>query len=243
MLGVEDGGAAADDHAAAASKGNRMLYGQMLAHGGRPLHKVMHYVAAYERHFGRYVGQPATFLEIGAGNGGSAQMWKRWFGPRARIVVIDIDPVCEQFADEQVEVRIGDQSDTAFLQRLVDEFGIFDMILDDGSHVMDHLRVTFEFLYPRMAPNGVYVIEDAGTAYWSDYGGGHKRPGTIVEFFKDAIDQLNYVNLAKEHDVTRDPLLATTCCLTAWDSMLVFEKAPYINTTTQMIGDMARKIR
>ena len=220
-----------------------MLYGQMLAHSGRPLHKVMHYVAAYERHFGRYVGQPCTFLEIGAGNGGSAQMWKRWFGPRARIVLIDIDPICEQFADEQIEVRTGDQSDVVFLQSLVNEFGVFDMILDDGSHMMNHLCATFKFLYPCMAPNGVYMMEDVGTAYWLDYGGGHKRPDTIVEFFKEAVDQLNYVNLSKEHDIARDPLLATTCCLTAWDSVLVFEKASYVKTTTPLIGDLEHKIR
>ena len=46
------------------------LFSHFLDNNGRPIHKSGHYFFAYERHFSRYRGQPCTFLEIGAGNGG-----------------------------------------------------------------------------------------------------------------------------------------------------------------------------
>ncbi|MGW9820658.1 cephalosporin hydroxylase [Methylorubrum extorquens] len=212
------------------------LFSHFLDNNGRPIHKSGHYFFAYERHFAKYKGQPCTFLEIGAGNGGSSQMWKRWFGPLTRIVTIDINPVCQQYSDEQVEVRIGDQSDPVFLQSLLDEFGTFDAVLDDGSHHMDHVPATFEFLYPRIAPNGVYMIEDMHTAYWANYGGGLGAPNSMVEHFKHMIDRLNATHV---HDgsIPADDFTRSTLAMTAYDSILVFEKTPYANKIMRIVGD------
>ena len=217
------------------------LYEIFLANTGRPIHKAGHYFFAYERHFGRYVGQPVTFLEIGAGNGGSSQMWKRWLGSLARVVTIDINEVCRQYADEQVSVRIGDQSDPVFLQSLLDEFVTFDVILDDGSHHMEHVNKSFDFLYTKLASNGVYMIEDMHTAYWPDYGGGKGDPRSIVERFKCLVDDLNADHI---RDGTTAPSAFTrqTVAMTAYDSILVFEKAPLINKTMKMVGDNSMRI-
>jgi cephalosporin hydroxylase len=217
------------------------LYDIFLGNTGRPIHKSGHYIFAYERHFGRYVGQPVTFLEIGAGNGGSAQMWKRWLGPLARIVAIDINPICEQFADEQVSVRIGDQSDPVFLQAILDEFGVPDIVLDDGSHQMQHVTASFDFLYDRIAASGVYMVEDMHTAYWPDYGGGRSDARSFVEKFKEMIDLLN-----ADHIRAGDPLpkrfARQTIAMTAYDSILVFEKSPMINKIMKMIGDQSLRL-
>jgi cephalosporin hydroxylase len=213
-----------------------LLYSDYLNNKGRPIHKMMHYVAAYERHFGRFVGQPLTFLEIGAGNGGSSQMWKRWLGPLARIVTIDINPICKQFEDEQVAVRLGDQSDPVFLQQLLDEFGPFDAVLDDGSHHMKHVLATMGYLYPRISANGVYMVEDVHTAYWEDYGGGLDRPDTIVSFFKDAVDRLN-ADHVRDGNLIPDGFTRSTFSISAYDSILVFEKAAYVNKHNTMVGD------
>jgi cephalosporin hydroxylase len=217
------------------------LFDLFLTNTGRPIHKSGHYFFAYERHFGRYVGQPVTFLEIGAGNGGSAQMWKRWLGPLARIVTIDINPVCRAYEDEQVAVRIGDQSDRGFLQALIDEFGAPDAVIDDGSHRMDHVTASFEFLYERIAPTGVYMIEDMHTAYWADYGGGRGDPRSMVERFKRHVDDLN-ADHVRDGSVTPGPFTKQTLAMTAYDSILVFEKSPYINKVMRMIGDDAQRL-
>src|SRR5947209_16132590 len=102
--------------------------------------KWRHYFPAYERHFARFVNQDVTFLEIGTGEGGSSQMWKRFFGPHARIVSIDNRESCAQYSDDQVFVRIGSQSDPAFLDSLLAEFGPPDIVLDDGSHKMSDMH-------------------------------------------------------------------------------------------------------
>lgn len=214
------------------------LYDLFLNNEHRPVHKAAHYFFAYERHFGPYVGRPLTFLEIGAGNGGSSQMWKRWLGPLARVVTIDVNPICSQFADEQVFVRIGDQGDDAFLQSLLDEFGAPDIVLDDGSHHMRHVASSFDFLYDRMAANGVYMIEDMHTAYWPDYGGGRGDPRSMVERFKGLVDDLN-ADHVRDGTVAPTRFTRETVAMTAYDSILVFEKSSFVNKQMKMIGNDA----
>lgn len=212
------------------------LYELFLNNTKRPIHKMAHYFAAYERHFGRFAGQPCNFLEIGAGNGGSSQMWKHWLGPRARIVTIDINPVCKQFEDEQVAVRLGDQSDSAFLQSLIDEFGLFEAVLDDGSHQMEHVTKSFNYLYPRIAQSGVYMVEGMHTAYWTEWGGGLGHHNSFIEYFKNLVDELNAFNV-RDNELAVTAFTKNTYCMAAYDSILVFEKSPFVNRKTMMVGD------
>ncbi|QEL17474.1 class I SAM-dependent methyltransferase [Limnoglobus roseus] len=148
------------------------LWAEFLTNTQRLIHKWKHYFPIYERHFHRFVNQDVTLIEIGCGEGGSLQLWKRYLGPHAKIVGIDIEPKCSGYAEDQIEIRIGDQSDGTFLQKVVTEFGPPDIVLDDGSHVMSHLRATFDFLYPKISKSGVYMVEDLHTAYWDEYEGG-----------------------------------------------------------------------
>ena len=167
------------------------LWADFLNHRGRTIHKWKHYFPVYERRFRRYVDRPLTFIEIGCGHGGSLQLWKRYFGPHAQMVGVDNRPECAAFAEDQIAICIGDQADHAFLSDVVRDFGIPDIVLDDGSHVMSHIAASFGYLYPRTAPDGVYVVEDSHTAYWDEYGGGLRRPGTFIELCKGLIDELN----------------------------------------------------
>ena len=66
------------------------LWGTFLTHQGRVVQKLTHYFPAYERHSSRYVNRPVVFWEIGVAEGGSLQLWKRYFGPYAQIVGLDI---------------------------------------------------------------------------------------------------------------------------------------------------------
>ena len=118
-------------------------------------------------------------------------MWKRFLGPHARIVGIDLRPECKEFAEDQIEIRIGDQSDKAFLLDLCKEFGAPDVVLDDGSHIMSHIHASFSILYPQLPRNGVYLVEDLHTAYWPEYEGGLKRQESFIETCKGLIDELN----------------------------------------------------
>src|SRR3989344_1191002 len=59
------------------------------------MHKWMHYFDIYDRHFSRFPGTDVHLLEIGVSQGGSLQMWKGYFGPRAVIYGADINPNCK----------------------------------------------------------------------------------------------------------------------------------------------------
>src|SRR6266851_1288908 len=121
------------------------LWADFLNNQNRLIDKWKHYFPIYERHFKRYAYLPVTVIEIGCGAGGSLQMWKRYFGPHARIVGVDVDPNCARFAEDQIEIRIGAQQDTQFLDRLIAEFGPPDIVIDDGSHVMSDVVATFSW--------------------------------------------------------------------------------------------------
>jgi len=210
------------------------LWSDFLTNDKRLIHKWKHYFPIYERHFKDFVYKPVTFIEIGCGGGGSLQMWKRYFGPHARIVGIDINPVAKGYEEDQIEVRIGDQSDEKFLQTVVDEFGSPDIVLDDGSHVMKHIIASFQFLYPHTAKNGVYMVEDLHTAYWEDYGGGLRLPSTFMELSKNLIDELNA-------DHTNGALPPTeftksTLSMHFYDSVAVFERGAHTRKWAPEMG-------
>src|SRR3954465_11547417 len=149
------------------------LWLDFLTNDRRLIHKWKHYFPIYERHFQRFVNTDVVFLEIGCGRGGSLQMWKRFLGPHARIVGVDIEERTKSYEEEQIDVRIGDQSDAAFLQSLIDEFGPPDIVLDDGSHLSSHMVASFEYLYPRMSSTGVYMVEDMHANYSGKFEGGY----------------------------------------------------------------------
>lgn len=186
------------------------------------IHKHAHYFPVYERHFESWRNRSMTFLEIGVYQGGSLQMWQRYFGPLARIVGIDIDPQCKAHERPGIQVRIGDQSDPEFLASVISEFGVPDVVLDDGSHQMAHVNASFNFLYPKMPKNGVYLVEDMQTAYWPEYGGGVDEPDSFISFAKDCIDRMNADHTRGE--VHPDHITRQTRGIFFYDSMVCFEK-------------------
>jgi hypothetical protein len=66
------------------------LWADFLTNDQRVIVKWKHYFPVYERHLTKFVNTDVVFIEIGVGEGGSLQMWKRYLGPFARIVGIDI---------------------------------------------------------------------------------------------------------------------------------------------------------
>jgi predicted O-methyltransferase YrrM len=103
---------------------------------------------------------PLKILEIGIYKGASLRVLQE-FVPHAEIWAIDIDPAAVALAPAGVRAIVGDQNDVDFLNGLVIQTrGKFDIIIDDGSHRVDHQRTSFEALWPFVAVEGLYVIED-----------------------------------------------------------------------------------
>lgn len=198
------------------------LWQDNMTNDGALIHKWAHYFPVYERHFERWRNRSLVFWEIGVYGGGSLQMWQRYFGPNAIIVGIDINPECAQHAREGIHVRIGNQSDTAFLASVIEEFGVPDVVLDDASHHMKPTWDTFEFLYPKVPKNGVYMVEDMHTSYWPKWGGGLNEENSFINKCKKLIDELNADHTKGELEPTE--FTRTTESIAFYDSMVVFEK-------------------
>lgn len=176
----------------------------------------------YQRHFEGWVDRPVTFVEIGCGHGGSLQMWKGFFGPQALVIGIDVREECKRYEEPQVHVRIGSQDDEIFLDNVLGEFGAPDIVVDDGSHIMRHIRKSFAHLYPRMAKTGIYLIEDLHFAYNEKFGGGFRQSGSFIEVAKGLVDQLH----ARDTNgaLAPDAFTNETVGIHFYDSVIVFER-------------------
>ena len=200
------------------------------------IHKWLHYFDVYQCYFERFRGRECVFLEIGVEHGGSLEMWREYLGSSARVVGIDIDPRCSKLAPSDVEVFIGDQSDPGFLSGVLEVLGGIDVVVDDGGHSMEQQLRAFEHLYPAVRPGGVYVVEDAHTSYFPEYGGGLRRPGTFMEFAKGQIDQLNAWHSRDCESLLVDEFTRTTLAMHFYDSMVVFEKAKRSKPSAAVVG-------
>jgi len=203
------------------------LWQDFQTNDGKLIHKWAHYFPIYERHLSQWRNKTVTVLEIGVSKGGSLQMWSRFFGPLATIVGIDINPSCADHEADGIHVRIGDQSDSKFLNDVIEEFGIPDIVIDDGSHRMEHILASFLHLYPKLPKNGLYFVEDLHTAYWEEYGGGLNNPNTFINVSKNFIDSLN-----ADHSrgaIEPDFMTKGTFAISFYDSVVVMERGsiPY----------------
>jgi hypothetical protein len=121
-----------------------------------------------------------NILEIGVGTnevmkpisgeeyqiGSSLRAWRDFF-PNAKIFGLDIRKDV-LFNDNRIECYYTDQSNTNELEKTINlisqnqsvENLDFDLIIDDGSHVVDHMILTFNTLKKYLKKGGIYIIED-----------------------------------------------------------------------------------
>jgi hypothetical protein len=192
---------------------------------GHTIHKWHHYFDIYHNHFCRFRDKPVTLLEIGVYHGGSLQMWKSYFGPKAKIIGVDIDPHCQEFKEDQISIFIGDQADRGFLNKLKRKIGHIDIVIDDGGHNMVQQIISFEELFPFVAETGIYLVEDMHTSYWEEHGGGYRKNGSFIEYAKNFIDKIN-ARHSRDPDLAPDILTNSITGLHFYDSVLVIEKQP-----------------
>ena len=209
------------------------FWSDFLSNRGLVSDKWAHYIPVYERHLARFQNRRVTVLEIGCGEGGSLSLWSKFFGADAIIVGIDVRPECKLYENYPALVRIGNQSDPVFLNQLLEEFGPFDVVIDDGSHIMRDIIISFSEIYPKMDRHGVYIVEDLHTSYWPQYGGGLRKEGTFIEFAKQLIDDLN---AGPPTDMPMSDIAKSTVSINFYNSMVVLERGPVLNRFAKKIG-------
>lgn len=163
--------------------------------------EVHNYCNKYEKYLPFKRFQDMNILEIGILDGKSLLTWRDYYY-KSNIVGIDINPDCKQFENKEnnISVEIGSQDDNNFLKNVVNKYGPFDMILDDGSHMNEHVIFSFEHLFNSVKSGGLYVVEDVHTSYWPWYNGGLNDPRSMMEYFKKLSDDINYRGLENIDD-------------------------------------------
>lgn len=158
------------------------------------------YIKHYQRYFDPIRKKKLNILEIGVGGygdsksgGASLRMWQEYF-PKSMVYAIDLeDKRCHE--DKRIKIFQGSQNDPVFLERVATEIGQIDVVIDDGSHINEHVITSFRTLFPYLAEEGIYVIEDVNTSYYLNYGGNWENlnePTTSMSMLKSLIDGLNY---------------------------------------------------
>ena len=124
------------------------------------------YTILYDKLFTPIRNDKITLLEIGVLNGASMRMWSAYF-PNAKIIGLDIKIVDERIPG--VVILQGDQTDKDALVEMGQDFGPFDIVIDDGGHTMNQQQTSLGALFQFVKPGGCYVIEDLHTSFRRTY--------------------------------------------------------------------------
>ncbi len=117
------------------------------------------YLETYDKLFSPIKDEVKSVLEIGIQKGESLLMWKDLF-PNAEIVgaEINLSALTINPIQDRITVKQGDAYTFAFLESFKDLK--FDIIIDDGSHLIEHMEFFCKY-YPRLLkPGGILVVED-----------------------------------------------------------------------------------
>jgi hypothetical protein len=145
------------------------------------------YSPHYQRHLGPIRFEKNVVLELGVGGttnryagGNSLHLWRDYM-PRATIVGLDLHAKELPFLGRRVHVVQGNQASPDDLGRILERFGPPNVVIDDGSHVGTDVIASFTYLFDRMRPGGIYVIEDLFFSFEEKYSGSEDPgPGTAL---------------------------------------------------------------
>jgi hypothetical protein len=152
------------------------------------------YCDEYEFFLNGYRDKAINLLEIGIANGSSMRMWLDYFShPNTRVYGVDVNNIDVGVTDSRYRFLCGDQTDVNVYSGVND----LDIIIDDGSHMCTHQRLTFEILFSRLRSKGMYIVEDVCTSYWNYLGDSFN----FLEYTKQYIDTVNYNGIYNEVDL------------------------------------------
>jgi hypothetical protein len=151
--------------------------------------KVSSYFQVYDELLKDLRGKAFTFVEIGVLNGGSLFMWRRYFGPHARIIGVDLNPKAKKWEADGFEIHIGNQSDPLFWDDFFSSVGDVDVILDDGGHTNEQQIVTAHKSIPHIKDGGMLIVEDSHTSYFRAFGNPSRY--SFISYTKALIDSIN----------------------------------------------------
>ncbi len=119
----------------------------------------------YMRHYERLLADRdvRSMVEIGVDRGLSLKTWEDVFPAETRIVGVELNPDLITQTFDRAEVVIGDGRDPNAMATLP---GPFDFIVDDAYHHLAEIDAVLSVFAPRLAPDGIYAIEDTLVERW-----------------------------------------------------------------------------
>ena len=159
--------------------------------GPTPSFKGTRYFSEYLALLGDHLGSVRCVVELGVAEGASLLAWLR-LCPAAVCIGVDLrwpdalPPLLARFGmDKRAKLVTGDHSEPArFAPEIPDSV---DLIVDDGSHLLEPTKRCFQTLFPKLAPGGWYCIEDWGAGYWESFGGPEAGVQRLVHELVDEV--------------------------------------------------------
>jgi hypothetical protein len=163
-------------------------------HQGKVSDKWSIYLTEYDRLFSTYRSLPIRMLEIGVQNGGSLEIWSKYFYNARTLVGCDINDACNslEFSDPKITVIVADANSEEARAAISKISPQFDIVIDDGSHTSQDIVRSFVSYFYNLVDGGIYVAEDLHCSYWQEYGGGLFDPFSSMTFFKSLADIVNF---------------------------------------------------
>lgn len=183
------------------------------------------YFDVYERHLSKFVDKAPKILEIGVLGGGSIELWLKYFGEGTQVIGVDIDPRCLEYKyNGNAQVIMGDQNSPEFWDEFLDKHTGFDIIIDDGSHIMEHQVLTLQKTFPHLKEGGTYICEDTHTSYWPRWNGEYDKKGTFLDYTKYLSDIMNQQHFQQKMEPAVLKTFENLYSMSFYNSMVVLEK-------------------
>ena len=170
--------------------------------------KFHNYSRQYEELLKPYREEKIKFLEIGVFYGESLKAFREVFKNAEYIIGLDTNQNCKtcENKDDDIYVEIGDATSNNLINSIIEKYGNFDIILDDGSHKNKDVIKSFELLFPLMNDGGLYIVEDT-ICYKDSDSIDTNYPNHLNYFFKftEFLNQWRFDSISGLKDHCVDP--------------------------------------
>ena len=132
------------------------------------------YSIFYEKKLNQHKNKDLNILEIGSYAGASAAAFKK-FIPNSKIYCFDVNIANFKYKSKNIYVygldvnnhrKVGKVINKLFFEQNINNF---DLIIDDGSHNLSDILISFKFFFKYLNKKGIYVIEDYKHPNYYDY--------------------------------------------------------------------------
>jgi len=123
------------------------------------------YSEFYEKYLSKLKNKKLNILEIGSYSGSSAAAFSKYF-PNSKIYCLDVNLRNFLYKSKQIYPYGLDVTNLSsvknFLKKIEFDKKIFffDIIIDDGSHILSHQLRSLDYFFKFVKKGGFYIVED-----------------------------------------------------------------------------------